>query len=370
MIRQQNKIQRWLYPISWIYGIGVCFRNKLFDWGHLQSKSFGIPVICIGNLAVGGTGKTPHTEYLIRLLLQERKNIAVLSRGYKRATKGYQLATNESSAQSIGDEPRQIKDKYPNICVAVDENRCHGIEQLMQLHHPAVDVIILDDAFQHRYVKAGLNILLTDYHRLFTEDTLLPAGRLREPAQGKNRAHIVIVTKCPNDIKPIDFNIVAKKLDLYPFQQLYFSKLKYGELTPLFSGINIKKRPISSLRRDDQVLLVTGIASPTALTEKLKEYTRNIALLTFDDHHNFNNRDIRQIEEHFKKMKGERKLIITTEKDAVRLRHHPALSDALKTHFFYIPIEITILQDQQEIFNQNIIDYVRANSRNRSLPEK
>ena len=204
------KIHYWLYPVSWIYGMGVYLRNKLFDWGYYQSKSFDVPVVCVGNLAVGGTGKTPHTEYLIKLLQQTGANVAMLSRGYKRKSKGYVLATEKTDVKRIGDEPYQIKIKFPGIRVAVDENRCHGIEQLMKLDNPKVDVVLLDDAYQHRHVKAGLNILLTDFHRLFSDDTLLPAGRLREPEDGKNRAHIVIVTKCPEDIKPIDFNIIKK----------------------------------------------------------------------------------------------------------------------------------------------------------------
>ena len=228
------KIHHWLYPLSWLYGAGVCLRNKLFDWGWLRSRSFDVPVICVGNIAVGGTGKTPHTEYLIKLLQNEGINVATLSRGYKRKSKGYILATAESSVQKIGDEPYQIKSKFPDIRVAVDENRCHGIEQLLTLKSPAVDAVLLDDAFQHRHVKAGMNILLTDYHRLLCDDALLPAGRLREPACGKNRAQIVIVTKCPDDIKPIDFNIITKRLNLYPYQQLYFSRFRYGSLMPLF----------------------------------------------------------------------------------------------------------------------------------------
>lgn len=259
------KIHYWLYPVSWIYGMGVYLRNKLFDWGYYQSKSFDVPVVCVGNLAVGGTGKTPHTEYLIKLLQQTGANVAMLSRGYKRKSKGYVLATEETDVKSIGDEPYQIKTKFPDIRVAVDENRCHGIEQLMKLDNPKVDVVLLDDAYQHRHVKAGLNILLTDFHRLFSDDTLLPAGRLREPEDGKNRAHIVIVTKCPEDIKPIDFNIITKRLKLYPYQQLYFSSFRYGALTPLFGK---KRRTLTSLEKDEQVLLVTGIASPAPLVEK------------------------------------------------------------------------------------------------------
>ncbi len=361
------KIHYWLYPLSWLYGAGVCLRNKFFDWGWLRSKSFNIPVICVGNIAVGGTGKTPHTEYLIRLLQHEGINVATLSRGYKRKSKGYVLASVESSVQHIGDEPYQIKSKFPNIQVAVDENRCHGIEQLLKLETPAVDAVLLDDAFQHRHVKAGMNILLTDYHRLLCDDALLPAGRLREPAEEKNRAQIVVVTKCPDDIKPIDFNIITKRLNLYPYQQLYFSRFRYGSLMPLFSK-KTKERVFCT--RDEQVLLVTGIASPAPLVEKVKSYTPNVNLLEFGDHHNFDKKDLKLIEEQFVQLKGSKKLIITTEKDATRLKVHPALSDALKPYIYVLPIEIEFLQNQQYLFNQNIIDYVRTYSRNRNLSER
>lgn len=361
------KIHYWLYPISWIYGMGVRLRNKLFDWGYYRSKSFDVPVVCVGNLAVGGTGKTPHTEYLIKLLQQTGTNVAMLSRGYKRKSKGYVLATEETDVKRIGDEPYQIKAKFPAIRVAVDENRCHGIEQLMKLDHPKVDVVLLDDAYQHRYVKAGLNILLTDFHRLFSDDTLLPAGRLREPESGKNRAHIVIVTKCPEDIKPIDFNIITKRLKLYPYQQLYFSSFRYGALIPLFGE---KRRTLTSLEKDEQVLLVTGIASPAPLVEKLQVYTPHVNLCQFDDHHDFSNKDLQAIKERFERLEGKRKLIITTEKDATRLQHHPALAETLKPYLYILPIEIEFLQNHQHIFNQNIIGYVKAHSRNSSLPER
>lgn len=361
------KIHYWLYPVSWLYGIGVRLRNKLFDWGYYRSKSFDVPVVCIGNLAVGGTGKTPHTEYLIKLLQQNGINVATLSRGYKRKSKGYVLATDQTDVKHIGDEPYQIKNKFPDIRVAVDENRCHGIEQLMQLENPQVDVVLLDDAFQHRYVKTGINILLTDFHRLFSDDTLLPAGRLREPEEGKNRAHIVIVTKCPEDIKPIDFNIITKRLNLYPYQQLYFSSFKYGALVPLFGE---RKRALGSLRKDEQILLITGIASPAPLVEKLKKHTPHVDLCQFDDHHNFSSKDMQMIKDRFERLKGENKLIVTTEKDATKLKCHPALSQALKPYLYVLPIEIEFLQNQQHIFNQNIIGYVRTHSRNRNLPER
>ena len=350
------KIHKWLYPASWLYGAVVMMRNKLFDWEVLQSKSFDIPIISVGNLAVGGTGKTPHTEYLIKFLCNQYK-VAVLSRGYKRHTKGYVLATPESTARSIGDEPYQMHQKFPSVTVAVDEKRCHGIEKLLALQKPSIDVILLD--------------------RLFCDDTLLPAGRLREPISGKNRAQIVIVTKCPQDIKPIDYNIITKRLNLYPYQQLFFSSFRYGNLQPVFPTMSPDTNAnstnhevaLSSLTNTD-ILLMTGIASPAPILERLEGCTKQIDLLSFDDHHNFTHRDIQLIKERFHKLKGEHRLIITTEKDATRLINHPALDKELKPFIYTLPIEIEILQNQQDKFNQHIIDYVRENTRNRSLSER
>ena len=369
------KIHKWLYPVSWLYGTVVIMRNKLFDWGLFRSKSFDVPVISVGNLAVGGTGKTPHTEYLIKLL-HDKYQVAVLSRGYKRRTQGYVLATPQSTARTIGDEPYQMYTKFPSVTLAVDENRCHGIEKLLALKEPVVDIVLLDDAFQHRYVKPGLSILLTDYHRLFCDDTLLPAGRLREPVSGKNRAQIVIVTKCPQDIKPIDYNIITKRLNLYPYQQLFFSSFRYGNLLPVFqqgikeTNVNIvpasKGIPLSALT-DTDILLVTGIASPAPILERLEGCTKQIETLSFSDHHDFTHKDMQQIKERFKRLTGEKRLIITTEKDATRLVNHPGLDEELKPFIYALPIEIEILQNQQDKFNQHIIDYVRENTRNRSL---
>ena len=249
-------------------------------------------------------------------------------------------------------------------------SRCHGIEQLLQLDHPPVDVILLDDAYQHRYVKAGLNILLTDYHRLFCDDAIMPAGRLRESASGKKRAQIVIVTKCPSTMKPIDYNIIAKRLNLFPYQQLYFSSFQYGNLQAIFpeslSEDIPKTRNISSIQNMD-VLLITGIASPKPLLEMLKKFTKNIDLLSYDDHHHFSNEDMEEIKRRFNKLNVQNRIIITTEKDATRISNHPNLGEELKPYIFVQPIEVKILQNQQESFNQQIIGYVRENSRNSSL---
>jgi len=215
------KITEWLLPLSWLYGLGVGFRNWLFDLGLLKQRSFAIPVIAVGNITVGGSGKTPHVEYLIRLL-KDVVRVGVLSRGYKRKSKGYVLADDNTTAREIGDEPYQMKQKFPDVYVAVDKNRCQGVDRLThdeETHD--VDVILLDDAYQHRYIKPGINILLVDYHRLIIYDKLLPAGRLRESLNGKGRADIVIITKCPKDLKPMEFRVLTKAMNLYPYQELY-----------------------------------------------------------------------------------------------------------------------------------------------------
>ena len=263
------KINEWLLPVAWLYGIGVRIRNELFEMGILKSKSYDIPVISVGNITVGGTGKTPHTEYLIRLLRKKHK-VAVLSRGYKRKSKGFILATSETSMPAIGDEPYQMKQKFPDVYVAVDKNRRRGIERLCDEQiAPGTEVILLDDAFQHRYVKPGINILLVDYHRLICDDKLLPAGRLREPKEGKDRANIVIVTKCPEDIKPMGFRVISKALKLYPYQKLFFSTLKYSRLIPLFGE---EEYSLDELLPHKHVLLLTGIASPEQMKMDLEHY--------------------------------------------------------------------------------------------------
>lgn len=362
------RIHRFLLPASFLYGLGARLRNRLFDRGRLPSESFCVPLICVGNLAAGGTGKTPHTEYLVRLLRGAGFHVATLSRGYKRHTKGYRLATPTSDAGEIGDEPCQLKSKFPDIRVAVDEQRCRGIGQLLLLDNPPVDVVLLDDAFQHRRVKAGLNILLTDYHRLYCDDALLPAGRLREPAAGSRRAHIVVVTKCPPTLTEAGCRRIARKLRPAPGQQLYFSTLCYGRLRPLFP--DYVKRPATGMGGDEHVLVVTGIASPALLVEELETRTPHVRLLKFGDHHDFSRKDIRAIRTAFERMEGKAKRIVTTEKDAARLKSHADLDEVLKANLYELPIEVAFLQDRQTCFNQNIIDYVKSNQRNGNLPEK
>ena len=359
------KINDWLLPFSWIYGSIVRFRNWLFDMGLKKSKSFSIPIISVGNITVGGSGKTPHVEYLIRLL-HDKAKIAVLSRGYKRKSHGYVLAEESTTMPEIGDEPFQMHQKFSDIYVAVDAKRARGIENLQNDEATKdVDVVLLDDAFQHRYVKPGINILLVDYHRLIIYDKMLPAGRLREPLSGKNRADIVIITKCPKDLKPMEFRVLTKAMDLYPFQKLYFTSIDYD--TP--KGVFEEKQIELDKLQDYHVLLLTGVASPKQMEHDLKPMTKDITNLSFGDHHSFKGKDIDRINDAFESM-PEPRIIITTEKDAVRLRETEGLYEKVKSNMYELPIKVSFMLDQQDNFNEKIISYVRKNSRNSILAKR
>lgn len=359
------KIHSSLLPLSFLYGMGVRFRNMLFDTGILESRSFPIPVISVGNITVGGAGKTPHVEYLIRLLC-ETKRVSVLSRGYKRRTKGYLLASSSSTSLELGDEPYQMYLKYGRqVHVAVSANRCEGIERLCSDPETKdTDVILLDDAFQHRYVKPGVNILLVDYHRLIVYDKLLPAGRLREPKDGKRRADIVIVTKCPPDLRPMDFRVITKALNLYPYQKLFFTMIEYGDLIPLFS--NSRSLALSEITSDYEVLVLSGIASPQHLLCDIQKHTENVIPMTFRDHHLFTPKDIARINNTFDSLSSKR-IIITTEKDAARLVGLDGLSDDVRNHIYALPIKTTFLLEQQEQFDEFILSYVLKNSKDSIL---
>ena len=359
------KINRWLLPLSWLYGIVANFRNTLFNIGVLKSRAFDVPVIAVGNITVGGSGKTPHVEYLIRLL-KDTFHTAVLSRGYKRKSRGFVQATAKTTMPEIGDEPYQMKQKFSNVVVAVDKNRCHGIDTLVE-NDKNINVILLDDAFQHRYVKPGINILLVDYHRLIIYDVLLPAGRLREPLSGKDRADIVIVTKCPKDLKPMEYRVITKAMNLYPYQRLFFTSIDYDELKPVFPQAP-KATPLSKLS-DHHVLLLTGIASPRQITYDMKPLMPHLTPLSFNDHHNFKKKDVELINSTFAALPGP-KLIITTEKDATRLSLAKGLSDEVRSALYVLPIKVCFLQEQAEVFNQQIIDYVHKNSRNSILVKR
>ncbi len=360
------KINRWLRPLSFLYGLGVELRSQLFELNILKSRSFTTPVISVGNITVGGTGKTPHVEYLVRLLSNEAK-VAVLSRGYKRKTHGYQLADKDSTMRDIGDEPYQMKLKFPNIEVAVDANRCEGIDHLINDEQTKdTDVIILDDAYQHRYVKPGINILLVDYHRLIIYDELLPSGRLREPIESKKRADIVIITKCPDSLNPIDYRVLTKAMKLYAYQSLFFTSLHYGAPYLLFGGDETRVPK----KQNSDVLLLTGIASPEQMIDDVQPNVKSLKPLTFPDHHAFSPRDIEKINNAFAAMPQESRVILTTEKDAARLRNVSGLSEDVKQRLLVLPVEVKFMLDGEEIFNDKIKSYVRKNSRNSILVKR
>ncbi len=325
------KINYWLMPLSWLYGLVVSIRNLMFDVGMLKSKTFPLPVICVGNITVGGTGKTPHTEYLIRML-SEKHQVAVLSRGYKRQSEGYVLATPTTPMTDIGDEPYQMKHKFPQIHMAVDKDRCHGIAELMKKEvQPPTDVVILDDAYQHRYVKAGLNILLMDYHRLIYLDKLLPAGRLRESSSGTKRADIVIVTKCPRDITPIERKGIERSLNIENWQKIFFSTYTYPDN---MKGIG------------SNPLLVTGIASPEQMIYDLQKIVPEFDVMSFPDHHHFTENDINNI-----RTRAAGRTILTTEKDSTRLHGLENVK--------VIPIEVEFIDGKEE-FDNIIRNYVNT----------
>ena len=358
------KIHEWLLPASWIYGSAVGIRNWLFNIGLLKSQAYSVPIIAVGNITVGGAGKTPHVEHLVRLL-QDKIKVAVLSRGYKRKTRGYQLADKDSTVETIGDEPFQMMKKFPNIFVATDKKRRRGIERLTSDEETReVDAILLDDAYQHRYVKPGINILLVDYHRLIIDDRLLPAGRLRESARGKRRADIVIITKCPQNLKPMDYRVLTKTMELFPYQELYFTTLEYGALQPLFPDEGKAPDSVGS----SHVLLLTGIASPKQMEQDVLDELKPLSMetLAFADHHYYKEKDVRRINEAFNEL-PEPRMIITTEKDAARLYSVNGLSDEVRKNIYALPIRIQFMLDQEESFNNKILSYVQKNSRNSIL---
>ncbi len=342
-----------LWPLSVVYGMVVCVRNWMFDQGILPSEEFDTPVISVGNITVGGTGKTPFTEYLIRSL-QSEKQLAVLSRGYKRKSSGYRLLTKEDTPVTVGDEPYQMKRKFPDVAVAVDANRRRGIRHLMKLEKNSPDLIILDDAFQHRYVQPSVNILLVDYNRNITDDYLLPVGQMREPKCSMKRADVIVVTKCPDSITPMDMRIIRKNIDPYPYQALWFTKLGYGEIVPLFPH----KKKHHALNLSDMskssVLALTGIASPTPFITYLKQNVSKVESLSFSDHHHYSQSDMDRINKRFDELKGDQKYILTTEKDAVRLMTCENFPENLKNKIYYVPLTIAFVRDEAVKFDDHL----------------
>lgn len=342
--RKMNLLRKILFPFAILYGFITSIRNFLFDKGFLKSYSFDMPIIAVGNLSAGGTGKTPQIEYLIRLLSNHYK-VATLSRGYKRHSEGFILASDTSDALQLGDEPYQFHQKFKKIQVAVDANRKNGIVQLLSTSVKP-DVILLDDAFQHRKVNAGFYIMLTSYGDLYTNDFMLPTGNLRESRSGVERATIVIVTKCPPDLSLPDQNALKKELNLSANQSLFFTFIEYDEL--VYSDEKTIK--VSDVRAMDKFLLA-GIAKPESFFSHLKN--DNDECLIFPDHHHFSESELQEI-----KRKTNNKIIVTTEKDFVRLK-----GSIISEQLYYLPIKSSFLTDS-DIFNEKILNYVEQSTRN------
>jgi tetraacyldisaccharide 4'-kinase len=337
-----------LFPFSLIYGGIIRMRNQLFDRNILRSATFDFPLICVGNLAVGGTGKTPMVEYLVRIL-HEKYKVATLSRGYKRKTKGFIIANENTTAFDIGDEPMQIHLNFPEITVAVAEERIMGIPQVLN-DKPETEVIILDDAFQHREVKAGLNILLTDYNHLYTKDILLPTGNLRDVKSSSKRADIVIVTKCKSNLTGEEKKEIIREVNPLPSQKIYFTKIIYGDPYHLFSKEKIV------LDKKSDVLLFSGIANPKPLELYLKEAVSSFQILRFKDHYNYHVDDIRKISEQFSKIENPAKIILTTQKDAVRLLKFT--NEIGNLPVYVLPMKHEFLFNEGMEFEQNIFQFV------------
>jgi tetraacyldisaccharide 4'-kinase len=355
-----------LFPFSLLYGLVVLTRNLFFEWGILKSTEFKLPVISVGNITAGGTGKTPHVEYLIALLKNDF-HIASLSRGYKRKTRNFIIADNQSTALLIGDEPRQLKQKFPDIVVAVDRKRVHGIQMLLENPEP-VDLIIMDDAFQHRYVNPGKSILLMDYNRLITDDFLLPGGFLREPAASRKRADIILITKSPERIKPIELRNIVKNLGLELHQHLFFTTIEYGDIKPVFNIQDPKNQGYFKLKKAP-VILLTGIANPRPLRKFARSISTTLVEITFPDHHAYKSKDIKSIEEKMESLGNADTIILTTEKDAMRIQDLE-IEDSLKKSLYYVPIQVKFLNDDQNEFNNLIFNYVRSNKRDNILHQE
>ncbi len=352
-------LKLFLLPFSLVYEGITRLRNLLFDLKILPSASFKIPVISVGNLSAGGTGKTPHVEYIIRLL-SSAESVATLSRGYGRTTKGFRLADNEDNSGTIGDEPSQFYNKFQNIKVATDENRRNGIKQLLEIA-PETDVIILDDAYQHRYVTPGLSILLTDYHKPFTTDYMLPFGTLREVKKGAKRANIIVVTKTPTVLSPFERQRLTSAISPSPFQKVLFSYVKYGEMKSLWRP----EDKFDTSSKYSVILMVAGIANPYLLEFELRNKCSDLIIIRFSDHHKYTSSDIELIKENYSDIYTRNKLLVTTEKDAMRLLHPEIKEQASQLPFHYLPMEIDFHNGDKQIFDETIKKYVRENKRER-----
>lgn len=339
-----------LYPVSLLYGVIVWLRNKLYDAGFISSIQFSVPVISVGNLSTGGTGKTPHIEYLIRLLQYEYR-VATMSRGYKRRTTGFFLAGPGTDAAQIGDEPMQFHYKFPEVTVSVCEDRMTGIPRLLG-ERPGLEVVLLDDAFQHRSVKPGLNILIVDHARPFYKDYILPFGSLRERRKASRRADIIIVSKCPASISAAERQSITAHIKPLPAQRVFFSTLAYGVVTNFFSGEPIQLSPTQ------HVVMVSGIAHPGPMLAYLREQVLEVHLLRYPDHHYFTGNNLEEIRQTCRNWAVEHKMIITTEKDAARLRIHREELQGWGITIGVLPVEVRFLQHDGPVFDQAVMDYI------------
>lgn len=340
-----------LSPLAFLYGLVVTLRLQLYRWRVLRSSSFDLPVITVGNLSAGGTGKTPHVEYLIRLL-KEHIPVGVLSRGYMRKTSGFHIVDTNELATSAGDEPLLLKKKYPDITVAVGESRVDGIP-LMLAKHPELKTILLDDAYQHLALKPGLSILLTEYNDPFTRDYLLPAGRLREWRSGYERANIIIVTKCPTVLDPAEKAKLIAEISPLPHQKVYFSYYEYGTpYAPFQQGATL------SLSQALDAFLVCGIAKTDYMTDYLADQVRSLKYLEFEDHHFFSNHDIARVMAIFKNIESDNKIILTTEKDAVRFQLHQQYIRQTKMPLFVLPIRVRFHDEDGLQFDEDIRNFL------------
>lgn len=340
-----------LAPFSLLYGMGVSLHQFFYRKGLLKSVEFSIPVISVGNLSVGGAGKTPHIEYLIRLL-KDYIQVATLSRGYKRKSQGFRVISRFDSALEAGDEPLQFHRKFPEVLVTVGESRSFGIPEILK-HMPGTQAVLLDDAYQHLAVRPGLNILLTEYDRPYADDYLLPSGRLREWRSGYERADVIIVSKCPDQLSELERDAMLKKLKPLPHQQVFFSRYRYGRPYYLFN-------PSQSLALDTDmdVLLVSAIANTEYLTRSLQEQVRQLFSREFEDHHYFSNFEMGQIAKHFELMEHPRKIILTTEKDATRMELHRDFLLEKKLPVFVLPVFVEFLFDEGPRFDALAKDFL------------
>jgi tetraacyldisaccharide 4'-kinase len=361
----KNRRNILLFPLSLIFDAVTRIRNFLYDSGILQRHEFCIPVICVGNITVGGTGKTPHSEHIIKIL-KDRFNVALLSRGYRRKSRGFRFALPEMSPDEVGDEPLQICRKFPDITVAVDADRVNGVKNILK-DRPDTEVIILDDGFQHRRIMPGFTILLTDFNRLMIHDHLLPYGNLRESVLNMYKSDVILVTKCPEDLSPIQRRIIIKEIDKAPYQNLYFTTFGYLDPVPVYP--EVKPEPLFSESNPSKpsVVLVTGIANAGPLKNYISDRARDLTHLKYPDHHRFTGKDIEKITGTFNALPSSFKFIITTEKDTVRFREFTNIAEPLKASFYFIPIGVKFLNGDKEEFDNLIIDYVGKNKRNNRI---